>query len=88
MEKNNELHGRTLEGLSTQGIVMKPCWYLRGLTEEGASRADRIVEAMMGLVANAGPEIAEVALREAVFRIVELPGRTEAYRRKYLKENA
>ena len=67
---------------------MKPCWYDRGLTEKGATRADRILEAMMSLVADASPEIAEVALREAVFRIVELPGRTEAYRWKYLKENA
>lgn len=66
---------------------MKPCWYARGLTEEGASRADRIVEAMVALVSNAGPEIAQVALYEAVFRIVELPGRTDAYQRKYLKEN-
>ena len=66
---------------------MKPCWRDHGLTEDGASRADRILEAMVGLVSNAGPVVADVVLREAAFRILELPNRTLAYQRKYLKEN-
>lgn len=66
---------------------MKPCWRDRGLTEEGARHADRILEAMIGLVENAGGEITKVVLNEAVFRLVELPSRTEAFRRKYQREN-
>jgi hypothetical protein len=67
---------------------MKKCWRDRGLTEDGALRADRILEAMMGLVANAGPSVADIVLREAVFRLEVLPNRTIVYQRKYLKENS
>lgn len=45
---------------------MKPCWRDRGLTEDGAAYADRILEAMIGLVANAGPEVAQIVLFEAL----------------------
>jgi hypothetical protein len=67
---------------------MKPCWWDRGLTEAGAHLADRILEAMMGLMSNAGPAVAETVLLEAKFRLYELPNRTKAFQRKYLKENA
>lgn len=64
---------------------MKRCWRDHGLTEEGARRADRIVEAMVALVADAGSEIAQIALYEARFRVEELPTRTKAYQRQYMK---
>jgi hypothetical protein len=39
---------------------MKPCWLQSGLTEEGVACADRILEAMIALVENAGPQVARV----------------------------
>ena len=66
---------------------MKPCWHTAGLTESGAKLADRILEAMIGLVANAGPGVTEVVLREAIFRVEVLPIQSKAYQIKYLKEN-
>ena len=74
-------------GTAAGAAVMKPCWRDYGLTEEGASCADRILEAMLALVENAGPDVSVIALREAVFRIRDLPTRSAAYQRKYLKEN-
>lgn len=68
--------------------VVKPCWFEFGLTKEGAARADRILEAMIVLVENASPEVVEVVLREAKFRVVDLPTRSARFQRKYLKENS
>ena len=67
---------------------MKPCWFQAGLTKDGAARADRILEAMIALVENAGPEVARVVLDEAKFRVVDLPTRSATFQRKYLKENS
>lgn len=67
---------------------MKPCWYEMGLTEAGAQRADRALEVMTAAVILAGSEdLARAVLREAGFRLFDLPKRTEAFQKRYLTEN-
>jgi hypothetical protein len=66
---------------------MKPCWKDGGLTEEGAALVDSVLAEVQALVDRVGEEAVKIALQEATFRKRELPLRTEAYRRQYLKEN-
>lgn len=67
---------------------MKPCWEDAGLTEAGAQFADHAIEAMLRAVSACGSEeIANAVFWEACWRLYELPKRTAAYRKKYLREN-
>jgi hypothetical protein len=68
-------------------LARKQCWRDRGLTEEGARRADRVLKAMEAIVADVGSPVAEAVLNEATFRVEALPGRTDSFRRRYLKAN-
>jgi len=66
---------------------MKPCWRDRGLTEAGARQADSALPVMLDIISRIDMDIARIALEEARFRLYELPTRTAAYRRQYIKDN-
>jgi len=65
---------------------MRRCWWDAGLTEEGALRADAILAPMVKLVERAGGEVARTVLKEAIFRVEELPKRSEAFCGRYFKD--
>lgn len=66
---------------------MKPCWRDAGLTEEGARQAEEILPALIPLVERFGAGMVETALKEAKFRVFELPRRTREYQSRYRREN-
>lgn len=67
---------------------MKPYWRGMGLTEEGAARADRAIPLLVEAVAILGDrDLARLVLREAVFRVFDLPSLTHAYQRQYRTRN-
>lgn len=67
---------------------MKPCWKELGATEAGATLADLALPELVALVADLGAKVVEMALKEAKFRVEELPQRTKRYQKQYLKENS
>jgi hypothetical protein len=67
--------------------TMKPCWRDRGLTGRWAALADKALPDVTRLIEKFGRAAVETATKEAVFRIYELPLRTKAFEKKYLKEN-
>lgn len=67
---------------------MKPCWLDAGVVnEEGARRADKALPTLIALLENFGTEVIDIALREAKFRVNELPKLTPRYQARYRKEN-
>jgi hypothetical protein len=69
---------------------MKPCWEQQGLGPKGAELADAVIDDMCALLKrlNNDEGIANVVFTEAWFRQIELPTRSEDFRKKYLRENA
>lgn len=66
---------------------MKPCWKSAGLTKEGARAAEAIIDRMTGIVQNVSKEVAKAVLAEALFRVYELPLRTERFQEQYKETN-
>jgi hypothetical protein len=67
---------------------MKPCWKQAGLTHAGAKIADKVLSPMtVALELAADRRMAELVLREAIFRRFDLPLRSEKYQRDYMKKN-
>jgi hypothetical protein len=74
---------------------MKPCWKEHGLGERGATAADVVVGELCSVLKDLcveypsvmAEDLAKVAFKEACFRVFELPKRSPAFQKKYLKEN-
>ena len=66
---------------------MKPCWKSHGLTKKGAALADSVLPEVQALMDRVNAEVLKVVLQEATFRKYDLPLRSAAYQRQYLKDN-
>jgi hypothetical protein len=72
----------------TEGTkAMRRCWRDAGLTEDGARRADTILAGMVKLVERAGGEVARLVLKEARFRVEQLPKLTPAFQSAYINND-
>jgi hypothetical protein len=68
---------------------MKQCWSHHGLTEHGAELAEGAIDEMCRLLEKCEDKggVAEMVLREAIFRRVYLPQRAKEFRDRYFEIN-
>ncbi len=57
-------------------------WQLYGLEPRAAKLAEEAMPLLMQVVEIVGGEIAKIALDEAIFQVVELPKRNQAFQKK------